>query len=126
MSLTINLELVSTKIDWIEKSSKEKFRTGHQMGNSTELSGHDHAGTMMSKVKHRVSDILPQHHENEEEARQWYKTPETPDDEKISMTKSMFMSIMTKALEEQKILADENTMQVAKVAFTAGNGEWSS
>ncbi len=30
----------------------------------------------------------------------------------------MFTSIMTKALEVQKILADKNTMQVAKFAFT--------
>ncbi len=32
----------------------------------------------------------------------------------------MFKSIMTKALEEQKVLADETSMQVAKVAFTEG------
>ncbi len=48
------------------------------------------------------------------------QTPKCPDDEKISMTRSKFKSIMTKALEEQKILADENTTQVAKVAFNKG------
>ncbi len=37
--------------------------------NSTELPGHDNVHTMMLKVKHRVSDILPQSHENDEEAR---------------------------------------------------------
>ncbi len=36
------------------------------------------------------------------------------------MTRSMFKSNMTKALEEQKPLADETTTQVAKVAFTEG------
>ncbi len=32
----------------------------------------------------------------------------------------MFKSIMTKALEEWKLLADETSMRVAKVAFTKG------
>ncbi len=44
-------------------------QTGHHMVNSAELPGHDHASTMMSKSKNRVSDILPHPHENEEEAR---------------------------------------------------------
>ncbi len=48
---------------------EDNFRTGRQMVNSTELPGHDHASTMMSKVKPRMSDILPQPHENEEEVR---------------------------------------------------------
>ncbi len=52
------------------------------MVNSTELPGHDHASTIMSKVKHHVSEIYPQTHENEEEVRRRHKTPETPDDEK--------------------------------------------
>ncbi len=34
------------------------------------------------------------------------------------MTSSMFKSIMTKDIEEQKLLADETSTQVAKVAFT--------
>ncbi len=29
------------------------------MANSTELPGHDNVHTMLSKVKHQVSDILP-------------------------------------------------------------------
>ncbi len=66
--------------------------------NSTELPGDDNLHTMMSKVKHRVSDILPPPHENEEEARKRYDEPETPDDEKISMTRTMFKSMMAKAL----------------------------
>ncbi len=43
--------------------------TVHHMANNTGLPGHDNVHTIMSKVKHRVSDILPQSHENEEEAR---------------------------------------------------------
>ncbi len=49
------------------------------MASSTELPGHDHASTMMSKVKHRVSEIFHQLHENEEEVRRWQETPEDPD-----------------------------------------------
>ncbi len=64
-----------------------------------------------------MSDNLP--HENEEEARRRYDEPETPDNKKISMTR-MYKSIIAKALEEQKVLADETSMQVAKVAFTEG------
>ncbi len=33
------------------------------------------------------------------------------------MTRTMFKSILAKALEEQKVLADETSKQVAKVAF---------
>ncbi len=57
-----------------------------------------------------MSQILPQTHENEEEARQRYNEPETPENEKISMTRTMFNSIMTKAIEEQKVIADETSM----------------
>ncbi len=31
---------------------EDKSRTSHHMANSIELPGHDHASTMMSKVKH--------------------------------------------------------------------------
>ncbi len=48
---------------------EDKSRTSRHMANSTELPGHDHASTMMSKVKHRLSELFPQPHENEEEAR---------------------------------------------------------
>ncbi len=34
------------------------------------------------------------------------------------MTRTMFKSIMTKALEDQKVLADETSTKIAKVAFT--------
>ncbi len=67
-----------------------------------------------------MSEIFPQAHENEKEARRQHETPEHPDDENISMTRSMFKSIIAKALEDQKLLADETSTQVAKVAFTEG------
>ncbi len=92
--------------------------TGRQIANCTELPGHDHVHTMMSKVKHRVSEIYHHPHENEEDMRQRHEIPETPDDDKIVMTRTKFQNIMAKALDDQRILADKNTMQVAKVAFT--------
>ncbi len=54
--------------------------------------------------------MFPQPNENEEEARVRHKTPEHPDDENISMTPTMFKSIMAKALEDQKLLADKTSM----------------
>ncbi len=69
------------------------------MANSTELPGHDHVSTMMSKVKHHMSEIP---HENNEEIRWRYKTPGTPEEDKVSMTRVMFTSIITKALEDRK------------------------
>ncbi len=52
--------------------------------------------------------------------RQRHKTPATPDDDKFVRTMTTFQSIMAKVLEDQRVLVDENTMQVAKVAFTKG------
>ncbi len=95
-------------------------RAVRQQANSTELPGHDHATTIMSKVRHRMCEILPQPHENEEELRRRHETPETPDNDKVSMTRDMFTSIMTKALEDQKNLADATSDEAVKVAFTEG------
>ncbi len=81
-------------------------QAGRQLVNSTELPGHDHATTVISKVSHRVSGILPSKQTVEEEVLQRTNTPETPDDDKISMTRVMLKSIMTKALEDQINLAD--------------------
>ncbi len=47
----------------------DEEKTSHHMPNSNELSGHDDASIMISKVKHQVSEIFPQPHENEEELR---------------------------------------------------------
>ncbi len=44
--------------------NEDNFRTGHHMANSTELPGHDHAASVMSKVRHCMSEIP---HENDEE-----------------------------------------------------------
>ncbi len=35
-----------------DPKDEDKSRTSRHMANSTELPGHDHASTMMSKVKH--------------------------------------------------------------------------
>ncbi len=55
----------------------------------------------MSKVAHHVSKMLPQPHDNEEEVRQRSEIPETPEDDKMSLTRVMFKDIMAKALEQQ-------------------------
>ncbi len=99
---------------------EEKALTGHQLANSTELPSHDHASTMMSKVKHRVSDILAHPNANEDDVKQQCELPETPDDEDIHMTKSKFMSIITNALEEQMIKVNETSTEVAKAAYAEG------
>ncbi len=72
--------------------NEDNFRTGRHMANSTELPGHDHAPTMMSKVRHHMSEIP---HENEEEIRWQLEIPETMDEDKVSMTRVMFTSLMT-------------------------------
>ncbi len=47
--------------------SESNPRTSHQLENSTEFPGHDYIASMLSKVCHRMSDILPHPHENDEE-----------------------------------------------------------
>ncbi len=59
---------------------------------------------MKSKVSRRVSEILP--HSHEEEVIQRSETPETPDEDKVLMTRVMFKNIMAKSLEDRKNLAD--------------------
>ncbi len=97
---------------------EENTGTGHELANSTELPGHDLVHMIMSKVKRRVSEIYHHPNESEDNMRRRHETPETPDNDKIVMTKTKFQSIMAKALEDQRVLADENTTQVATVAFT--------
>ncbi len=46
--------------------NEDNFRTGRHIGNSTELPGYDHTSTMMSKVRHCISEIP---HENEEKIK---------------------------------------------------------
>ncbi len=81
---------------------EDKFGTSRHFANSTELPGHDHATTMMSKVKHHMSEIFPHPHEKEEEVRWRNETLETRDDENVTMTRSMFKSIMTNLLKNRK------------------------
>ncbi len=75
---------------------------------------------MISKVTHGVSEILHQPHDNEEDVRQRSEVPQTQDDDKVSMTRVMFKDIIAKAREEQKSLADANSQEAIKVAFTEG------
>ncbi len=42
------------------------------------------------------------------------------DEYKVSMIRAMFTSIMSKALEDQKNLADATCAEAVKVAFTEG------
>ncbi len=56
---------------------------------------------MMSKVKHQVSEI--ECHENEDDMICRHKTLQTPDDDKIVLARTMFQSIMAKALEDQSL-----------------------
>ncbi len=74
----------------------------------------------MSKISHCVSEILPETQSVEEEVVQRTEKPETLDDDKVSMTRVIFKSIMTKALEDQKNLADATSAQAVKVAITKG------
>ncbi len=108
------------------KMSKQNIRAessskaGGQLANSTELPGHDHATTVMSKISCCVSEILPPTHIDEEEVVQRTETPETTDDDKVSMTRVMFKSIMTKAIEDQKTLANATSAEAVKVSFMKG------
>ncbi len=68
------------------ESTNSNSRTGRQLAiaNSTELPGHDPATTVMPKVTYRMSEILPQPHDDEEELRQRQDTLETQVDDKVS------------------------------------------
>ncbi len=88
-------------------------RNGHHVTNSTTLPAHGNARSTMSKVSHRVSEIMTLPHEDVEEAIQGSEIPETPEEEKFLMTRSKFKDIMTTALEDQSAKA-------IKVVFTKG------
>ncbi len=68
---------------------------------------------MTSKVSCHVSEILPQLHEDEEEVIPGSKTPETPEEEKLLMMRSMFKNIMAQALNYQKKLAGLDAVKEA-------------
>ncbi len=84
--------------------------------NITELPGHDNAATVMPKVTHCVSEILHPIYPVEDEVVQRSETPVTPNDDKFTMTRVMFKSITTKALEDQKNLVDATSVEAVKVA----------
>ncbi len=74
----------------------------------------------MLKVSHRVSEIMPLSHEDDEVALRRSEITETPDKGNFSMTMSKFKDIMAKALEDQKNLADATSAEAIKAAFTKG------
>ncbi len=74
----------------------------------------------MPKVTDYVSEILHHLQTVEEEELQRAEIPVTPDDNKVCMTRVMFKNIMSKALEDQTILADATSAEAFKVAFTEG------
>ncbi len=47
----------SIALQKFSNQNEEKALTGRQLANSTELAGHGHGATMMSKVQNRMSDI---------------------------------------------------------------------
>ncbi len=75
--------------------NEDKALTGRQMANSTELPGHGHGATMMSKVQHRMSDITTNPIANEDNV-----PPETPVDDDMHITRSKFSSPVVQALEQ--------------------------
>ncbi len=74
----------------------------------------------MSKVSHRVSEIMPLPHEDDEEALKGSEIPETAEEEKFLITRSKFKDKMTKVLEDQKNLVDAASAEGIKAAFTKG------
>ncbi len=77
--------------------NEDKALTGRQLANSTDLPG----ATMMSKVQHRMSDITRNPIANEDNVRNFYVPPETPEDDDMHMTKSKFSGLVAQALQQQ-------------------------
>ncbi len=98
--------------------NEEKALTGCQLANSTELSGHSHGVTMMSKVQHRMSDITRNPIANEDNVRNFYVPSETPEDDDMHMTKSKFSSLVAQALEQQIFIDNQISAEAVKFAYT--------
>ncbi len=62
----------------------DNFTTSCHMTNGTELPDHDHAATMMWKLKHCMSEIP---HENEKEVRWRHETADNMDEDNVSITR---------------------------------------
>ncbi len=72
----------------LSNPNEEKALTSRQLANSTELPGHGHGATMMSKVQHRMSDIITNPIANEDNVRNFYVPPKTPVDDDMHITRS--------------------------------------
>ncbi len=75
---------------------------------------------MMSKVQHRMSDITRNLIANEDNVRNFYVPPETPDDDDMHMTRSKFSSLVTQALEQQIAIDNQTSAEAVKFAYTKG------
>ncbi len=75
----------------------------------------------MSKVRQRMSDILPHPPKNDEEIGQGQEKQQIPDKDKVAMTRIQFTSLIAKAVEDQKNLADATSAEVVKVVFKHGS-----
>ncbi len=69
-------------------------------------------------MKHRVSEIFS--HAFGDDTRQQCESPETPIDEEVTMTRSKLNSIVSNALTKQLIKCNENSTEVAKLAYVEG------
>ncbi len=75
---------------------------------------------MMSKVQHRMSDITTNPIAKEDNVRNFYVPPETPDDDDIHMTRSKCSSLVTQALEQQIAIDNQTSAEAVKFAYTEG------
>ncbi len=100
--------------------NEERALTGCQLANSTELPGHGHGVTMMSKVQHRMSDITTNPIANEDNIRKFYIPPETPIDDDMHITRSKFSSLITQALEKQIAIHNQISAEAVKLAYAEG------
>ncbi len=100
--------------------NEDKSLTGRQLVNSTELPGHSHGAMMMSKVQHRMSDITRNPIANEDNVKNFYVPPETPEDDDMHMTRSKFSSLVAQALEQQIVIDNQTSAEAVKFAYTEG------
>ncbi len=75
---------------------------------------------MMSKVQHRMSDITRNPIANEDNVRNFYVPPETPEDDDMHMTKSKFSCLVAQALEQQIAIENQTSAEAVKLAYTEG------
>ncbi len=100
--------------------NEDNALTGRQLANSTELPGHGHGATMISKVEHRMSNITTNLIANDDNVRNSYVPPETPDDDDMHITRSKFSSLVDQALEQQIAIDNQISAEAIKFAYTEG------